>query len=108
MVGTRRELGSDTPRLSFWVTGLRENLHELPDVVDLAARMGVEEVYLQRMVFWGEGLAIEEQSVYRGYRAEAEAILSEAERRAARHGVRLEGADAASPRASLLQPRADP
>jgi MoaA/NifB/PqqE/SkfB family radical SAM enzyme len=103
MVRTRRELGADTPRLSFWVTGLRENLHELPEVVDLAARLGVEEVYLQRMVFWGEGLAVEEQSVYRGFRAEAEAIVAEAERRAARYGVALKGADAASPRTSLLE-----
>jgi MoaA/NifB/PqqE/SkfB family radical SAM enzyme len=103
MVRTRRELGSVTPRLSFWVTGLRENLHELPEVVDLAARLGVEEVYLQRMVFWGEGLAVEEQSVYRGFRAEAEAIVAEAERRAARGGVALRGADAASPRTSLLE-----
>jgi MoaA/NifB/PqqE/SkfB family radical SAM enzyme len=110
MVRTRRELGADTPRLSFWVTGLRENLHELPEVVDLAARLGVEEVYLQRMVFWGEGLAVEEQSVYRGFRAQAEAILAEAERRAARHGVQLRGADAASPRSSLLErpPAAEP
>ena len=88
LVRTRRELGSPTPRVAFWVTGLRENLHELPEVVDLAARLGVEEVYLQRLVFWGQGLAVEEQSVYRGFRAEAE-------RRAARHGVVLKGADAA-------------
>jgi MoaA/NifB/PqqE/SkfB family radical SAM enzyme len=108
MVRTRRERGSETPRLSFWVTGLRENLHELPEVVDLAARIGVEEVYLQRMVFWGEGLAVEEQSVYRGYRAEAEAIIGEAERRAARQRVRLQGADAASPRSSLLERPPDP
>ena len=110
MARTRRELGSETPRLSFWVTGLRENLHELPGVVDLAARVGVDEVYLQRMVFWGEGLAVEQQSVYRGFRAEAEAIVAEAERRAARHGVALKGADAASPRSSLLErpPAAEP
>jgi MoaA/NifB/PqqE/SkfB family radical SAM enzyme len=102
MVRTRRELGSATPRVSFWVTGLRENLPELPDVVDLAARVGVEEVYLQRLVFWGQGLAVAEQSVYRGCREQAEAIIAEAERRARRHGVRLRGADALDPRASLV------
>src|SRR5260370_41360184 len=51
MVRTRRELNAANPRLSFWVTGMRDNLHELPGVIDLAARIGVEEVYLQRMVF---------------------------------------------------------
>ena len=108
LVRTRRALGAAHPRLAFWVTGLRETLHELPDVVDLAARLGVEEVYLQRLVFWGAGLAVEEQSVYRGFRAQAEAIVAEAERRARRHGLALKGADAASPRSSLLERPPDP
>jgi MoaA/NifB/PqqE/SkfB family radical SAM enzyme len=103
MAGLRRELSSKTPRLSFWVTALRENLHELPGVVDLAARIGVEEVYLQRMVFSGEGMAVEEQSVYSGFRADVEKIVGEAERRAARQAVCLRGADGLSPRASLLE-----
>jgi len=103
MVRTRAELGSATPRISIWMTGLRENLGELPDVVDLAARLGVEEVYLQRLVFWGEGLATSDQSVYVNALDEAERIIVEAERRAALHGVRLHGADALSPRASLLE-----
>jgi MoaA/NifB/PqqE/SkfB family radical SAM enzyme len=103
MVRTRRGLRSTTPRLSFWVTGLRDNLHELPDVVDLAARIGVDEVYLQRMVFWGEGLAVEEQSIYQKLREEEHAVLAEAERRAERYGLRLRGADGLSPRAGLLE-----
>src|ERR1700682_5871533 len=66
MVRLQRELGATSPRLSFWVTGLRENLPELPDVIDLAARIGVREVYLQRMVygFDGDGLARRDQSIY--------------------------------------------
>src|SRR6266542_5192080 len=109
MVRTRRELDSATPRISIWMTGMRENLPELPDLIDLAARLGVEEVYLQRLVFWGQGLATQEQSVYAA-RAEAEGIIIEAERRAARNGVSLRGADAASPRASLIErpPTAEP
>ncbi len=62
MVRTRLEMASSTPRISIWMTGLRENLAELPDIIDLAARLGVEEVYLQRLVFWGEGLATGDQS----------------------------------------------
>jgi MoaA/NifB/PqqE/SkfB family radical SAM enzyme len=103
MVCTRAELGSLTPRISIWMTGLRENLAELPDVVDLAARLGVDEVYLQRLVFWGDGLATSDQSVYLNALGEAERIIAEAERRAAVHGVRLHGADALTPRASLLE-----
>jgi MoaA/NifB/PqqE/SkfB family radical SAM enzyme len=110
MVRTRAELESITPALSIWVTGLRENLPELPDIIDLAARIGVEEVYLQRMVFWGEGLATHEQSIYRTLRTQAEEIVGEAERRATELGVRFRGADALSPRASLIDepPRPEP
>lgn len=104
MVRTKQRLGARTPHLSFWVTGMRENLPELPGVIDLAARIGVEEVYLQRMVFgFGQqGLAKEEQSIFHGYRAEAEAIIDDAERRAVAQGVSFRGAGALSPRESLI------
>jgi MoaA/NifB/PqqE/SkfB family radical SAM enzyme len=106
MVRTRRAMAAQTPRVSIWMTGIRENLSELPDVVDLAARLGVEEVYLQRLVFWGEGLATSEQSIYSAA-DEAEDIIAEAERRALRHGVSFRGADAQSPRAGLLERKPD-
>jgi MoaA/NifB/PqqE/SkfB family radical SAM enzyme len=103
-------LKSASPAVSIWVTGLRENLRELPDIIDLAAGIGVEEVYLQRMVFWGEGLATQEHSIYRTLRDDAEHIVAEAERRAKQYGVRFRGADALSPRASLIDrpPRPEP
>jgi MoaA/NifB/PqqE/SkfB family radical SAM enzyme len=102
MVRTRAECESLLPRISIWMTGLRENLHELPEVIDLAGRLGVDEVYLQRLVFWGEGLATSDQSVYASSFADAERIIQEAERRAVRAGVSFRGADAQSPRASLV------
>jgi MoaA/NifB/PqqE/SkfB family radical SAM enzyme len=118
MVRTQRELGSSTPRMSFWVTGLRDNLHELPGVVDLAASLGVEEVYLQRMVFgfsnapgYGDALARADQSVYdRAYRKQAEVCIQAAEERASALGVRFRGADALSPRESIVDraPSAEP
>jgi MoaA/NifB/PqqE/SkfB family radical SAM enzyme len=104
MVRTRFELSASNPRLSFWVTGMRENLHELPDVIDLAARIGVEEVYLQRMVFGfntADAMAREDQSIYDGYRQEAERIIVEADRRASAQGVAFRGSDALSPRESI-------
>jgi len=110
MVRTRSQLAASTPRISIWMTGLRENLSELPDIVDLAARLGVEEVYLQRLVFWGEGLATGDQSIYADASPglESELIIAEAERRAVRLGVSFRGADAQSPRASLLERAAQP
>lgn len=101
----QRERGESTPRVSFWVTGMRENLHELPGVIDLAARIGVEEVYLQRMVFGfnDEALARADESIYdQHYRQQAEAFIDEAERRANAQGVRFRGAGALSPRESIV------
>ncbi len=100
---TRAELRSQKPRTSLWVTALRENLHELPDIIDIAARLGVDEVYLQRMVFWGEGLATADQSLYLQQEAEIERVIAEAERRATLNGVTLRGADASTPRATLVE-----
>jgi MoaA/NifB/PqqE/SkfB family radical SAM enzyme len=105
MVRTRDSLGARTPRISIWMTALRENLHELPDLIDLAGRLNLDEVYLQRLVFWGEGLATSDQSVFAGGSPQAEDIISEAERRAERNGISFRGADARPPRDGLLSPQ---
>ena len=105
MVRLQRDRGESSPRVSVWVTGLRENLPELPGVIDLAARIGVAEVYLQRMVFGfsGEALARADESIYdQSYRQEAEGFIDEAERRAQACGVRFRGAGALSPRESIV------
>ena len=55
-----------TPRVSLWLTGLKETVDQLPAFVRLAARMGVAEVHLQRLVFdeQGFGLARAESSLF--------------------------------------------
>ena len=108
MVRLKREHAATTPRISFWVTGMRENLPELPGVIELAARIGVEEVYLQRMVYSDIGLAVAEQSIYRGYRERAERIIGEAEALAERLGITFRGSGAVSPRESVVDAVDDP
>jgi MoaA/NifB/PqqE/SkfB family radical SAM enzyme len=103
MIRTKKELGAATPRVSFWVTGMRENLPELPGVIEIAARIGVDEVYLQRMVFSNIGLAVEDQSIYRGYRDEAERHIARAELLAERLNVTFRGAGAVSPREGIVE-----
>ena len=103
MVRTRASLESATPRISIWITGLRENIHELPDIIDIAGRLGVDEVYLQRFVYWGDGLATSDQSIFPGAPDGIGDVISEAERRAAAVGVSFRGADARPPRFSLLE-----
>src|SRR5882762_7313368 len=59
--------GKDRPRVSAWLTGLKETIAELPAFVKVAADIGVKEVYLQRLVFVEEaavGLARPDQALY--------------------------------------------
>jgi MoaA/NifB/PqqE/SkfB family radical SAM enzyme len=59
--------GHQKPRVSAWLTGLRETIEELPDFVRVAAETGVKEVHLQRLVFFKDdaiGLARPDQALY--------------------------------------------
>jgi radical SAM protein with 4Fe4S-binding SPASM domain len=100
MIATRRRLGAERPRVSLWFTGVKENIAELPGLVQVAGEMAVDEVYLTRMVFFGEGLATEDQSIYN---AEAELqrqvhdIVAEADRRAQSLGLSFKSAGAIAP-----------
>ena len=50
-IAYQKQVGATTPRVSLWLTGLKETVDQLPEFVRLAARMGVTEVHLQRLVF---------------------------------------------------------
>jgi MoaA/NifB/PqqE/SkfB family radical SAM enzyme len=89
------------PRLSFWLTAMIENLSELPALVDLAAEIGVPEVYVQRLVLIQRGLARAEQSLYRQLRTQEEAALAEADERAIDHGLAFRASGLVSPQESL-------
>jgi radical SAM protein with 4Fe4S-binding SPASM domain len=96
------------PRLSLWCTAIRENLGDLPNLVRLANRIGVGEVYVQRMVYHGDGLALEAQSIFRAMQAAEEALLAEAEREAQQLGVIFRASGATTPRDSLLSSDGNP
>jgi radical SAM protein with 4Fe4S-binding SPASM domain len=92
------------PRLSLWFTAMHENLDELPDLVRLADRLDVGEVYVQRLVFNGKGMALEAQSLFRAMQTTEEELLREAEALAHDLGISFRASGATSPRASLLSP----
>src|SRR4029077_1606911 len=60
------ELKCATPRVSLWLTGLKETIAELPAFVRLARDIGVFEAYLQRLVYFPEaqGLARPESALF--------------------------------------------
>ena len=77
----QKSIGSDTPRVSLWLTGLKETVQQLPEFVRLAARMGVREVHLQRLVFdeAGYGMARPESSLFESTRGEEMACIEAAQ-----------------------------
>ena len=51
----RRIAGAAAPRLSLWLTGLKETLDQLPAFVGWRTTSASREVYLQRLVYFPEG-----------------------------------------------------
>ncbi len=93
----KRELDVEYPRTSLWFTAMRENFHELPQLVEIAAQTGVREVYVQRFIYFGRGLAREEQAIYRQTREREQQYLAEAEARCAAEGIRFTATGATTP-----------
>ena len=97
-------LGAATPRVSLWLTGLKETIEQLPAFVRLAASMGVREVYLQRLVFDEAGYGLARAGIVavraaarRGRRAAIEAAAALAREL----GVALDASGATEPGLSL-------
>ena len=104
----RRALEPKQPVVSFWFVGMRENLHELPDVVRLAIELGVPEVHLQRLVFFGDGAslnadvtAIQQQSLHESLEEMQARLITECEALATLHGLRFSASGATTPGESL-------
>lgn len=102
-VELKKALGACVPRLSLWLTGLRETLTQLPDFIRLAAEVGVPEVHLQRLVHFpeGQGLARPSSSLFEHLQHEESAYLRQAGEVAADLGVSFDASGAAEPEASL-------
>jgi MoaA/NifB/PqqE/SkfB family radical SAM enzyme len=91
--------GKDRPRVSAWLTGLKETIAELPAFVKVAAEIGVKEVYLQRLVFFEDdaiGHARPDQALFERVNREDEAHLEEATRLAQSYGIAFSASGAAS------------
>jgi len=102
-VELKNKLHAVNPRLSLWLTGLRETLEQLPDFIRLAAHIGVPEVHLQRLVHFpeGQGLARPQSSLFERLQQEDGVFLKEAQRVAVELGVSFDASGAAEPETSL-------
>jgi MoaA/NifB/PqqE/SkfB family radical SAM enzyme len=104
----QERLGCERPRVSAWLTGLKETIAELPDFVRVAAEIGVKEVYLQRMVFFEDdaiGHARPDQALYERMTREEAHYLDEATALARALGLTFSASGAVSePGLSLKRP----
>jgi radical SAM protein with 4Fe4S-binding SPASM domain len=91
--------GKSKPRVSAWLTGLRETIEQLSDFVRVAADTGVKEVYLQRLVFFENnpiGNARPDQALYEQLTREELAHVERATQLAASLGIIFSASGAAS------------
>jgi radical SAM protein with 4Fe4S-binding SPASM domain len=108
----RRELHADHPRVRLVVVAMRENLHELPELVELAHAAGVDSVFVQHLCHdYGEASLSEKYLPMRAF-VEAQTLLSEAPERVeryftqARERAQALGVDLRLPRTVVPPPRA--
>jgi radical SAM protein with 4Fe4S-binding SPASM domain len=97
----------ETPRVSLWFTANMANVDELPDFVRLAARLGVSEVHVQRLVFNELGLATRDNSLHGALCAREERLVEEAHAVAVAAAVRLSASGLTTPLESLRGTGAD-
>ena len=111
LMRSKARLQASTPRVSIWCVATRENLRELPDLVRLAARLGVPEVYVQRMVYFGSepddqyGMARDELAIFGKDADYQDEIIAECETLSAKLGIDFRAAGARDPRNSLAAAR---
>jgi radical SAM protein with 4Fe4S-binding SPASM domain len=106
------ELNAPKPRVSLWLTGLRETVDQLPNFVRLAHSIGVTEVYLQRLVFFEEppsehSLARAESALFEHTTEREEALIREADTIAKQLGVMFSASGAVDPGESIKMQRTD-
>ncbi|MFM9847005.1 MAG: radical SAM/SPASM domain-containing protein [Hyphomicrobiaceae bacterium] len=109
-IAQQAQEGLEHPKVSLWLTGLKETIDQLPAFVRVAADIGVKEVYLQRLVFYDEsaiGHARPDQALFERMTAEAAAALAEAKALAASLGIQFFASGATEPEASVKQATKD-
>src|SRR5581483_7379427 len=90
------------PAVSLWFTAMKENLPELPGLIELAAESGIREIHLQRLVYFEEGLAQSRQSLFRRSTPEELELVHRCEQLCKERGIAFTAAGSATPLESLV------
>lgn len=102
-VAQQKAANASKPAISLWFTAMRENLHELPDLIDIAAAAGIPELYMQRLVYFEEGLADSKQALFRRSTREELALVRNCEQKCKELGIKFSAAGSATPVESLVR-----
>lgn len=104
----KRHGGISNPKVSLWWVAMKANLPQLPDFVRLAAQIGVHEIYLQRLVYFGDGEALgegstmsAEQSLYSVLEKQQLNLINECESLAENLGLEFHASGNTSPLNSI-------
>jgi MoaA/NifB/PqqE/SkfB family radical SAM enzyme len=107
LVETKDGMRSTSPRVSIWCVGTQENLQELPDLIRLAASLGIPEVYLQRLTYFarepGEqyGMARSQYAVFGSDGDNRERFIADCEALSHELGIQFRASGARKPADSL-------
>ena len=103
------------PRVSLWMVGMQENLEQLPAFVRLGAELGVPEVYLQRLVYFGGGeriaddaTMVAEQSLFSALEQRQAELVATCEALATELGLIFRASGATTPHESVAVQGAHP
>ena len=111
LVNTKARLGSSNLRISIWCVATRENLQELPDLIRLASRLGVPEVYLQRMVYFAHdtdnqyGMARHDEAIFGKFDLYQQKVIDECTALSSQLGIDFRASGARDPQNSLAAAR---
>jgi MoaA/NifB/PqqE/SkfB family radical SAM enzyme len=94
---------ANKPAVSLWFTAMRENLQDLPGLIDLAAEAGIREVYMQRLVYFEAGLAASKQSLFRKASYDELMLVQQCEQQCKERGITFSAAGSATPLESILR-----
>jgi radical SAM protein with 4Fe4S-binding SPASM domain len=98
--------GLELPRVSLWLTGLKETIAQLGDFIRIASDIGVKEVYLQRLVYFEReaiGMARPDQALFEKLTREEQVYLDAAAKLAKSLAISFNASGATEPEESLAR-----
>jgi MoaA/NifB/PqqE/SkfB family radical SAM enzyme len=111
LVEAKERLEATTPRISIWCVATKENLQELPELLRLAADLGVPEVYMQRLVYFARetdqqfGMARDELAIFGKEGKAEERIIEECTQLSAELEINFQASGGRDPVNSLAAAR---